>query len=398
MTAPSLLIIETNPIHYHAPVYRAIENKWGVQVKSLYGSDFTLSGYFDRDFQTRFSLDIDVPSTPDQCTFLSRVSEGGARCFEEVTAKGMRQALSTLKVQAILVTGYSPLFHLHAFLNACRAAVPILFRAETTNFPARNHWRRSTRNLLLRFLYSKCARLLPIGKRSYSHYLQLGCPAQKLVLSPYCVDTKPFRCDETARQDLRSVTRAALGVSSDSLVLLFSGKLINHKRPLMILEAVRMLPETLRQRITVAYLGNGPELDSILKFSNLAPSVNTVCIGFKGQSELSPYYHAADLFVLPSKSETWGLVVNEALHHGVPCVVTDTVGCALDLVQSGVTGEIAAGSPESLAQTIQRALPLTGNSSVRAQCRSLVSNYTVEHAADGIFRGFQEATASRLAG
>ena len=58
---------------------------------------------------------------------------------------------------------------------------------------------------------------------------------------------------------------------------------------------------------------------------------------FANQSEMPARYLLADLFVLPSlgNSETWGLAVNEAMHMGVPCLVSDLVGCQQDLVTDG---------------------------------------------------------------
>jgi glycosyltransferase involved in cell wall biosynthesis len=83
--------------------------------------------------------------------------------------------------------------------------------------------------------------------------------------------------------------------------------------------------------------------------------------------------------------------VNEALHHGVPCVVSESVGCAPDLVEPGVTGEIAAtGSAESLAAAIARALLLVGRPEIREQCRDKVSGYTVQKAAQGIAQAYRE--------
>jgi glycosyltransferase involved in cell wall biosynthesis len=93
---------------------------------------------------------------------------------------------------------------------------------------------------------------------------------------------------------------------------------------------------------------------------------------------------------LPSVvSETWGLVVNDALHHGLPCLVSTAVGCAPDLVESGVTGEVfATGSEASLADAIVKALPLTESNEVRVKCREKVGGYTIEKAAEGIARAY----------
>src|SRR5206468_4280118 len=121
-------------------------------------------------------------------------------------------------------------------------------------------------------------------------------------------------------------------------------------------------------------------------------------LGFQNQTHLSRYYHSADILVLPSHSETWGLVVNEALHHGLPCIVSDGVGCAPDLLDRGVTGEIhETGSAQSLAMAIQRALALIGRSEIREKCREKVRGYTVEKAAAGIARAYRAAVGNTQA-
>src|SRR5205823_815927 len=67
--------------------------------------------------------------------------------------------------------------------------------------------------------------------------------------------------------------------------------------------------------------------------------VDTKLVGFLNQTEVGRAYAAADCLVLPSDAhETWGLVVNEALATGLPCAVSDAVGCAPDLIRDGETG------------------------------------------------------------
>ena len=59
---------------------------------------------------------------------------------------------------------------------------------------------------------------------------------------------------------------------------------------------------------------------------------NITFSGAVKNTDLSSYYQASDVFILPSKSETWGLVVEEALNNGLPVIVSDRVGCKDDLV------------------------------------------------------------------
>ena len=77
---------------------------------------------------------------------------------------------------------------------------------------------------------------------------------------------------------------------------------------------------------------------------------------FQNQSAMPRVYAAADLLVLPSESETWGLVVNEAMCMGRPAIVSSRVGCAHDLVVPEETGLVfPAGSIDALVEAIRYA-------------------------------------------
>jgi glycosyltransferase involved in cell wall biosynthesis len=98
---------------------------------------------------------------------------------------------------------------------------------------------------------------------------------------------------------------------------------------------------------------------------------------------------------LSRQAETWGLVVNEALHHGLPVVVSDRVGCAPDLVDASTGGVCAADSCASLSAAIERATALVGRLDIREACRAKVSGYSVARAAAGIAEAYRDATAGR---
>jgi glycosyltransferase involved in cell wall biosynthesis len=390
-----LAVIETHPVQYHAPVYRAVRKRYGIRVAAIYGSDFSVVGYHDAEFGTTFRWDTDLLSGYD-AVFLSRVGQGGARSVEEVTARGLGEALQRLKPRAVLLLGYSPRFHRQAFFQARRLGVPLLFRGETTDHARhRSRVRRFARDLFLRWFYRQFSALLYIGKRSFEHYRRLGCPEGKLIFSPYCVDTSAFQTEESDRHLLRDATRRELQLSSDHLVVLFSGKLVPRKAPDLLLHAVKGLPTAARERMVVLFLGDGHLRESLDRLARTEPSVAVRFVGFQNQTQLSRYYHAADILVLPSRGfEPWGLVVNEALAHGLPCIVSDQVGCAPDLITPGVTGEIfESGSVSSLSWALQRATALVGKRTVRDQCRARVSAYSVERAAAGIAQAYWNVVA-----
>jgi glycosyltransferase involved in cell wall biosynthesis len=249
----------------------------------------------------------------------------------------------------------------------------------------------------LRHAYRRCARVLFIGTRSRSHYAACGVAESRLVFSPYCVDTTPFRADERARLEMRAAVRASYELRDDAFVVMFAGKLTHRKGVDLLPLAVSMLPDGLRQRTVLLFVGDG-----VLRASTEAAArsmgVAARFAGFRSQHELSACYHAADALVLPSRlGETWGLVVNEALWHGVPCVVSDRVGCAPDLVDADTGVVCAAESAHAVAGALTEVASRLLNEETRARCRARVAGYSVEAAAAGIADAYRASVAQDLA-
>lgn len=170
--------------------------------------------------------------------------------------------------------------------------------------------------------------------------------------------------------------------------MLFAGKLEATKRPFDLLKAVTLLPPGLRARITVLMVGAGP-LDHSLRNQADAAGLRVIWAGFLNQTEIPAAYGVADVLVLPSYHETWGLVVNEAMACGVPAIVSSQVGCAEDLVRQGETGLVfPMGDVSSLADAIAI---LATNRDLRVAmgeaARLLVNqNFTIERCQQAIER------------
>ena len=65
---------------------------------------------------------------------------------------------------------------------------------------------------------------------------------------------------------------------------------------------------------------------------------NILLAGYKQKEELPLFYALSDVFILPSISEAWGLVVNEAMASGLPIIISDRCGCYPDIVKEGING------------------------------------------------------------
>ena len=139
--------------------------------------------------------------------------------------------------------------------------------------------------------------------------------------------------------------------------------------------------------VGLVFCGSG-EMEPELKRRCSELGLPAVFLGFVNQSGLSAVYHACDLFCLPSREgETWGLVVNEALLHGLPVVVSEAVGCAPDLVARHECGEnFQTGRVEALAVGLKSSIQRGFGPEWRAGCRKVVEPYSTKKAAEGICR------------
>src|ERR1700733_11016944 len=134
MTMPTggITVIESHPVQYHAPVYRALQLQFGIPVTAIYGSDFSVVGYRDVEFGTDFAWDSDLLSGYTSI-FLQRQADGGAKTAAEATAKGLGQVLRRVNPQAILLVGYGSRFSRAVIMQALLAGCPLLMRAESTD-------------------------------------------------------------------------------------------------------------------------------------------------------------------------------------------------------------------------------------------------------------------------
>lgn len=159
------------------------------------------------------------------------------------------------------------------------------------------------------------------------------------------VDTEKFRLP-TAEE--RAATRAALGLTADDIVLLFVGHEYDRKGLPRVVDALEHLPA----HAHLVVVGGTPDLvedtSSAAASRGLASRVHLV----GADPDPRRYFHAADVFVLPSAYESYGLVVLEALASGVPVVATPT-GCVPDVIVNGVNGFAApAHGPTIAARTL----------------------------------------------
>lgn len=383
---PRLLILSSHPIQYQVPLFRALATEPSLAIEVLFLSLPDARSQGD-GFGIPFHWDLPLL---EGYRWRQAASVAGRGLQGGFFGLRLRQATRELAAAfdgagptAVLGTGWQHLGLLQ-LLHAARARrLPLLLRLEANDLRPRR-WPVA---LLHRLLIRSAAACLPIGAANARFYRRNGARPEQLYPSPYFVDNHFFAERATAAGHERAPLRASWGVAPDAFCFLFAGKLQPKKHPLDLLEAFRRL--LLRPALLVHLLivGSG-ELEAACRAFVAEHSLPVSFAGFLNQTEIPGAYAAADALVLPSDTgETWGLVVNEAMACGLPAIVSDTVGCAEDLVQPGLTGLLVpCGDPAALAAAMERlAADPWAAARMGEQARQRVtSHYGVEQAVGGV--------------
>ena len=175
--------------------------------------------------------------------------------------------------------------------------------------------------------------------------LQHGIPADRIAMVPNAVVTD---LAEMPNQATRAAARAALGLP-DLPTVLFVGRLVHQKGVDVLMDA---WTDTVRDhRAMLVLVGDGPEAECITRWKRASGCAETVRM-FGWQPDPETFYRAADIFAFPSRSESFGNVLAEAMAHGL-AVVTTPVGLAQHWIRDGENGMLI---PQDAAHELARAL------------------------------------------
>jgi glycosyltransferase involved in cell wall biosynthesis len=361
---PRLGVLDFNPIQYHTPLYQLLTRRAEVTLDVLFLTDNGHSAVVDPGFGVPVTWDIDLLSGYEH-QFLTTSSRRPS------TVRRVARLTQWISGHdAVVIHGYSHPWMLLAAL-LCRARrIPFLLRGDSIPHGRATGLRRHVRNTVVRLVVSASAAGLAIGLLNEEFYRHFGAP--RIIWAPYSVDDERFAgAPSISRGELLS----RWDLDDHKPVILFCGKLSPHKRPLDLCAAAKALI----QDVNVMFVGDGVLADEVR--ACLSPG-SGVITGFVNQSELPAYYHAADVIVLPSEVENWGLVINEAMAAGVLPVASDLVGAAPDLV-AGLGEVYPCGDTARLADALNRALALANNPQTRTRVRQHAARYCLKRTAIG---------------
>lgn len=229
-----------------------------------------------------------------------------------------------------IVSGWHSFAYIQTIIACKLNSVPVYIRTDSTLNQPRSLIKKIFKIIFYPALMKIPTGFLYVGERSKLFLLKYKVKTEKLFFFPHSANSNNFYLEKKIKknnQKLNDITLKVLSVSA----------LIKLKKVDDVIKACKKLSE-LGYKVELNIVGSGDMQKELMELSeslNLKVKFNS----FVNQNKLRDYYVSSDVLVLASSSESWGMVVNEAMQCGLPAVVSDSVGCGPDLIKEN-TGRI----------------------------------------------------------
>lgn len=351
-----VLLVGSHPVQYATPIFQVLAKDPRVEIQVAYCGMQGAEAEIDPGFGVPVKWDIPLLDGYPWVRLPNHSRSPGSGSFFGLFNPGIWRLISRGKFDAVvLYTGYTCATFWMALAAAKRKRARVLFGTDAHQLrPLDNkRWKIWVKRWLWPRLFGLADVVLAPSSGTVGLMRSLGIPEERIALAPYCVDND-WWVEQSGQVDRRAV-RTRWNVPEDAMVVLFCGKLQPWKRPRDLLLAFAQVSN---RNVYLVFAGEGPlrkELESEVRSLGIGDQVRF--LGFVNQSGLPETYTASDVFVLPSESEAFGVVVNEAMLCRCPVIVSDRVGARLDLVREGQTGYIfSCGDIKGLAAILTEAL------------------------------------------
>jgi glycosyltransferase involved in cell wall biosynthesis len=352
-----VLLVASHPVQYSSPNFCLYAQDPRLEILVAYCSLLEAKLHLDLEFGVEVKWDVPLLEGYRWIAVKNRSWHPGLGSFFGLFNPRIWSLIRRGNFDAVvLYTGYAYATFWMAIAAAKLSGVPILFGTDAHGLAPLDgkQWKVKAKKYVWPHLFRLADAVIVPSSATWKLMRLLGISEDRLALTPYCVDNR-WWIEKSKQADRRGV-RARWNIPPDAVVVLFCAKLQPWKRPQDLLRAfAKALAGT---NGYLVFAGDGPLRPALeAETALLGISDRVRFIGFVNQSGLPEVYTAADLLVLPSGYEAFGVVVNEAMLCGCPVIVSDSVGAGLDLVREGETGfTFSTGDVEALCELLREAL------------------------------------------
>jgi glycosyltransferase involved in cell wall biosynthesis len=313
-----LLLVTEIPAPFRVPLFNALDAEPDVELCVAFLAEHDPRRAY-RVYREEFAFrDVVLPG---------RSLRRGSRWV--MLTRGLGRLMRSFGPDVVIVGGWNQ----PAFWQALVKAPASLLWVESNASDS-----RTAPDAVRRFALSRASGFLVPGRASRTYLEELGASTERIFVAPNAIDFRVFAERVEAERADAGALRERLGL--DGCVFLYAGRLEREKGLDVLVDAMKGVPGQL------VLVGSGP----------LAPELRSRArvVGQLTRDELVPWYAAADVLVLPSRSEPWGMTLNEGAAAGLPLVATDAVGAAHDLIEPGVNGfRVPAEDVDALGEALR---------------------------------------------
>lgn len=330
-----LAIITTHPIQYYAPIFKLLHQRQNIAIKVFYtvGQQFFLAKH-DPGFGKKVSWDVPVLEGYPYAWAVNTSANAGTRSFKGIVTPGLIRQVNDWQPDAVMVIGWAYASHLKA-LRYFKNRIPVYFRGDSTLLSEPAGLKKAIKSVFLTWVYHHVDHAFFVGVNNKAYFRKYGLKEGQLSFTPHAIDNERFM---VPRHNEVVKLRQSLKVREDEVLILYAGKFEPVKNVELLIGAFNNLNH---QNVHLLLVGSGVDERKLKeKASNSAFAASIHFIDFVNQQDMPVLYQAADIFCLPSWSESWGLSINEAMACGCAILASDKVGCAANLVINEMNGRV----------------------------------------------------------
>ena len=285
----------------------------GIAQKNLGNADLDLHQY---PYKVIFNEDYEIPISFKKSIALSR-------------------EIFLYKPDVVIQPGFGETPFWFSLLTTKLLRIPSIFCCDSTAMDNPKHWLKDT----LKKIYVKgCVSAFTYGTKSKEYILSLGMIADQIYTHCQAATNIQLAAAYEPAHIERQSRISAAGFNTHNFI--YVGRLTSIKNINRLITAFLSLKNNnaLAKDWGLILVGDGPQRRELTQLCVNMDAKDVHFVGGKSWREVPEFHALADVFVLPSTSEPWGIVVNEAMVCGLPVLVSSHCGAAYDLVQEGENG------------------------------------------------------------
>lgn len=300
-------------------------------------------------FETKFSRGRDKNWITDSFKSFNAIFMKGVRVGEaEAFCPEVISFLSLKKYDVIVEAFYSSPTGMLAIQYMKTHRIPFILSSDGGLIRNENKFKHDFKQ----FFISSATMWLSTGEVTTDYLCHYGANRDRVYKYPFTSVKSQNILKYPLSKNEKNFYRDFLGMKEKQIVISV-GQFIYRKGYDILLESC----STLDKSIGVYIIGGNPTVE-YLELQDKLSLENVHFVSFLEKDKLADYYKAADLFVLPTREDIWGLVVNEALSYGLPVITTDKCVAGVEMLEDGVTGRIV---PVEDSNALSKAINLSFN-------------------------------------